>query len=155
MAGCLAAARDALQEGGSSGGLLERKTDEGVLTAVADVQETTRGGDGDLGCGVYAVEAGICGAEASAGICDEGLGVEAEGGVSAGGVEQELIDVAVEFIDFIEPTAVGMEGEMARAGSGAALVEVWLAEAGGLDVDGEGDDCVRGEVRDEEKTIVR
>ncbi len=118
-----AAAGYTLQQGEGAGGVVNGKGDKGVFPTVGDVDEAAAGSDGDLSGGVGAAEAGIQGADGVAGVGKEGLRREAMGDVAAGGVEEELVDVVVKLGDGVDPAAVGVEGEVARAGAGAALVD--------------------------------
>src|SRR5208283_4743114 len=126
--------------------------DEGVFAAVAGVEEVAIERDGDLGGGVFGNgEAGGDGLDGRAGVDQQALGV----GARAGGGPEEAVDGGVELVDGVEPAAVGVEGDVARAGAGTVVGEErGRAEAGGGRINGEDGDVVGAEVVDQQEAVV-
>jgi hypothetical protein len=66
-----------------------------------------------------------------------------------------VVDGGVDLVDGVDPAAVGVEGDVARAGAGAVVGEErGRAEAGGCGVEGEDGDLVGAEVVDQQEAVV-
>ena len=148
----LAAAGDALDEGERAVGGSDAEDDQRVLASVAGVEEVAVERDGDLGGGVFGDgEAGGDGLDGRAGVDQQALGR----GARAGCGPEEAVDGGVELVDGVEPAAVGVEGDVARAGAGTVVGEErGRAEAGGGGIDGEDGDAVGAEVVDQQEAVV-
>src|SRR5581483_11295404 len=107
-----AAGGDVLQEGGASSLFVAGEDSDAVVAAVGAVNPFARGMDGDFGGGAVAGEGGG----------KEGDGLDG-GEVAVGGVVIEGGEGGGHFAEEIGKAAIGMEGEMARAGAGLAFVE--------------------------------
>ena len=148
----LASAGDALDEVelavfGSDG-----EDDERVFAAIAGVEEEAVRRDGEFGGGVFV------GGKVGRDGLDRGVGVDQEalGGVAeARGRPEVVVDGGVDLVDAVDPAAVGVEDDVARAGAGVVVGEgMRVGELTGLGVDEEDGDVVGAEIADEKEAVV-
>ena len=120
VAGRLAPAGNALEQGETAIALADREDDERVFAAVAGIEEVAVGRDGDFcGCIFLRWKVRRDGLDGSIGVDEEALG----GVVSVGLGPEVVVDGGVDLVDAVDPAAVGMEDEVAWAGTGAVVGE--------------------------------
>ena len=120
MARGLASAGNALNEIEFAILLPDRKDDERVFAAIAGIEEESIGRDGQFSGGVFVGrKIGRDGLHWGVGVDQKALGGVAE----ARGGPEIVVEGGIDLIDTVDPAAVGVEDDMARAGAGMVVGE--------------------------------
>ena len=120
MARSLAAAGDALDQFELAVFWPDGEDHQGVFAAIAGVEEEAVGRDGEFGGGVFRR------GEVGRNRLDRGVGVDQQalrGVGEAGGGPEVVVEGRIDLVDAVDPAAVGVEGDVARAGAGAVVGE--------------------------------